>query len=537
MKTPPINYPPRPPADTASNRVELYPPRPHDGRSRPSREHRRLVTPIEARAQARAELERRRRRVRRTEAVAPGTSLTLREYIGEVAPHFVWYRHLEADAENLQAVADGQLLRYMRFMPPRHGKSELGSRLFSSYYVARHPDRWMLLVGHTSDLAEGMSDNARDYYEYSGRRLRSRKAKEWRTYRGGGMRAAGIRAKRLTGKGFHCGHIDDPIADAMEAASDLILQRHREWFDSTFLTRAEPGASILLTMTRWRYNDLAGYILKQERAEPENWHILRYEAIRTTIPVEKDLPKTCTVEPDPREPGEELCKERYPAKVLGKIQRRLKATGMARYWTALFQQRPGAEEGNIWKRAWFPTWQTFSGELPAGVFSVGKDWDLAYTKHDENAASAYVEAGRDAAGNVYILDVGWRWLEFPELIHWMKQLGGPHYIEAKGPGKSAKQTLARQGVLAIEVPVKGGLDKQARTRLVTPIGEAGRIFVHERVLGKLLDDEEQGILKFPTGPHSDLNDAFVQMLNRLAGWALPRYRSLSSKEDDDDETD
>lgn len=520
----------RNPRDAEAGPLTL--PRPRDGRSRPSREHRRTVSPVDARAQARAVLELRRRRVSRRAEVTPGTSLTLKEYIGEVAPHFVWYPHLEADAENLQAVADGELLRYMRFMPPRHGKSELGSRLFSSYYVARHPERWMLLCGHTADLAEGMSENARDYYEWSGRRLRSRKAKEWKTYRGGGMRAAGIRSKRLTGKGFDCGHIDDPIADALEAASDRILQRHREWYDSTFLTRAEPGAAIMVTMTRWRYNDLAGYILKQEKEEPEHWHILRYEAIRTQIPVEKDLPKTCTVEPDTRQPGEALCVERYDAELLRKIERRLKATGMARYWAALYQQRPGAEEGNIWKRTYFPKWQTFS-VAPAGLFSMGYDWDLAYTEKEENAASAFIKAARDADGNVYVLDLGFKWLEFPELIAWMKSLGGPHYIEDKGPGKSAKQTLARSQVLAIEVPVAGGLDKIARTRLVSPIAAAGRIFVHERIITRLLDDEEQGILKFPTGPHADLNDAFTQMLNRLAGWALPRYRSLRTEEDDE----
>lgn len=488
----------------------------------------RQVSPVQARASARAELELRRRRRRKRDIEAPGTALTFKEFIREVSPAFNWYPHAEKDAYYLQAVADDELKRYMRFYPPRHGKSELGSRLFPAYYIAKHPDRWFLLTGHTASLVQGMGLNARDHYLASGRGLRRKRMQEWETYRGGGMRCFGVRGS-ITGKGFHCGAIDDPIKDALEASSDLILKRIREWYDSTFSTRAEPGAAILLTMTRWRYNDLAGHILEQELEEPEHWQITNFEAIRTAVAVEKQFPETCSVTPDDREEGEALCRERYDEADLGKIRRRLLGSGMAHFWHALYMQRPGAEEGVIFKRAWFSKWQIYD-TMPADVFDLGYDWDLAYSENDDNSGSAYIYAGRDAAGNAYVEDVGFDWLEFPELLAWMGSFTGPHYIEAKGPGKSAKQTLSKNGIIALEVSVPP-IDKVARARLSTPPVAAGKIFVNRRVILKLLDHEKQGILKFPNAENTDLTDAFVQMINRLLSHSLPRYRSLSSKND------
>ncbi|HEY4613741.1 MAG TPA: hypothetical protein VII11_12215, partial [Bacteroidota bacterium] len=152
------------------------------------------------------------------------------------------------------------------------------------------------------------------------------------------------------------------------------------------------------------------------------------------------------------------------------------------------------------------------GDEPA-LEDNGYDWDCAYTETDENSASAFVKSGRDKDQNIYILDVGFGWKEFPELVKWMKVRGGPHYIEAKASGKSARQTLQRNGIAAKEVEVDG-LDKISRTRLATPTAEEGKVFVAQHLLNVLLDDERQGILRFPNASHDDVNDAVVQAINR-----------------------
>ncbi len=144
---------------------------------------------------------------------------------------------------------------------------------------------------------------------------------------------------------------------------------------------------------------------------------------------------------------------------------------------------------------------------------MGSDWDLAYTEKQTNSASAFVTAGVYDK-KMYITDLGFEWLEFPKLMAYMRSKQATHYIEAKASGKSAKQVLTNQGINAVEVKVDGG-DKVARAQMATPYAEAGRIFVHRSLINKLLNDEKQGLLRFPNNKNDDLHDAFVQSVNRL----------------------
>jgi predicted phage terminase large subunit-like protein len=258
--------------------------------------------------------------------------------------------------------------------------------------------------------------------------------------------------------------------------------------------------------TRWHQDDLSGWLLEQETEEPDRWHIVNFEAIKEEEPLK--IPASCTLEPDDRKPGEALCSERYNLKWLKKKAKKIGTY----FWGALYQQRPSPVSGALWKRHWFEG-NTFT-EAPAGLRNVGYDWDTAYTKDERNSATAYVRSGKDAEGNIYILDAGYRFLETPAAEQWMIELKGPHFIEQKASGKSLAQGLRRRGIAAVEVPIRGGGDKYARTTQVTPYAESGQVRVAAHLLDKLLNDEKQGILRFPNASHDDLNDALVQALNR-----------------------
>lgn len=95
-------------------------------------------------ARARAELERRRR----------ASSLTFRDFIRRVMPRFRFYQHIDKLISVLQRVADGELDRVMVFMPPRHGKSETVSRLFTAYYLYRYPERWVGVNSYADALGQ-----------------------------------------------------------------------------------------------------------------------------------------------------------------------------------------------------------------------------------------------------------------------------------------------------------------------------------------------------------------------------------------------
>lgn len=272
---------------------------------------------------------------------------TFREYVDRVTnERFIWHRHNVQVGNALQRVADGELKRVMLFEPPRHGKSEQVSRLFSGYYLYRHPARWVGLNSYAAELAYTLSRAARENFLAGGGTLKDDAAavKHWETTQGGGLWAAGV-GGAITGKGFHLGIIDDPLKNAEEAASETIREKQKEWYRSTFYTREEPGGAVVVVMTRWHEDDLAGWLLSEEAEEdePERWHVVHFEAVKEAE--SSVYPVTCTVEADPREPGEPLCPERYPLEKLNKIARRIGSY----FWAALFQGKPRPKEGGLFK--------------------------------------------------------------------------------------------------------------------------------------------------------------------------------------------
>jgi hypothetical protein len=290
---------------------------------------------ISLQLQAQAEQERRRRQAVKVEP------LPFREFIEVVNPGFKFYRHVDILIAILQRVVEGEITRLMIFWPPRHGKSELISRLFSAYYLYRHPERFVGLCSYGADLAYSLSRNSRGNYQRIGRKVpvEASAVKQWETGQGGGLWAAGVGGP-ITGKGFHLGIIDDPVKNAEDAASLTIQAKHQDWYSSTFYTRGEPGNAIIVTLTRWNENDLAGWQLAQEAdEEPEYWHIVNLPAIAEQTP--QEFPPTCTVEADFRQAGEALCPERYDLSKIRKIAKRIGSY----FFNALFQQRPSAIEG------------------------------------------------------------------------------------------------------------------------------------------------------------------------------------------------
>jgi predicted phage terminase large subunit-like protein len=345
-------------------------------------------------------------------AVVPATPvkpLTFRQYIEKVHPRFQWYPHCERLVALLQRVADGELLRLIVMMPPRHSKSETVSRLFTAYYLYRHPERWVGLASYAAALAYKLSRAARDFARLGGVQLRddAEAVAEWETTSGGGLWAAGVGGP-ATGKGMHLGILDDPIKNAEEAASDVIADRNRDWWNSTWYTRQEPGAALVVIMTRWPGpGDLVGWLFQQEEADdqPERWHVVSLEAEKTEEPVV--VPPSCTVEHDPRAPGEALCPERYPIEKIRKIAARIGSF----FFGSLFQQRSVHREGKMFKWEW---WQIIPAEPVCQT--LVRYWDLAGTEpkkkgHDPDYTASTL-AGRMPDQRTAILDVS----EFRESV-------------------------------------------------------------------------------------------------------------------------
>ena len=120
--------------------------------------------------------------------------------------------------------------------------------------------------------------------------------------------------------------IDDPVKDAVEAASATDQQRKWDWYTSVALTRGHNDAQQLITMTRWHKKDLCGKILEKM---PNGWVVLHLEALKQKVNHDKD----------PRSFGEALWPNRHSKKRIMEF-----AEADPRTFDALFQGDPSVNK-------------------------------------------------------------------------------------------------------------------------------------------------------------------------------------------------
>ena len=82
-------------------------------------------------------------------------------YATAIWPGFQLAAHHEIIVGKLEAVERGDIRRLMMFLPPRHGKSLIGSELFPAWYLGRNPDRSIILASYEQDLADDFGRKVR----------------------------------------------------------------------------------------------------------------------------------------------------------------------------------------------------------------------------------------------------------------------------------------------------------------------------------------------------------------------------------------
>jgi hypothetical protein len=232
--------------------------------------------------------------------------------------------------EALQAVAEGQIDRLAIFMPPGSAKSTYASILFPPWFLGYHlatlssslqptlnttgqgaqpadhlasPSTGMmggwaradnqtiharlplgrarniLAASHTTELATRFGRRVRNIIQEHGHVLGlemsedSTAADRWalaESCGGSEYYAAGVDTG-IAGFRADLAIIDDPVRSRSDADSSTTRERHWEWYKSDLLPRLRPGAAIVLIMTRWHEDDLAGRIL----AEAERGSVTR----------------------------------------------------------------------------------------------------------------------------------------------------------------------------------------------------------------------------------------------------------------------
>ncbi|MDI9412096.1 MAG: phage terminase large subunit [Bacillota bacterium] len=430
--------------------------------------------------------------------------------------------HHELLCNKLDQLINRKIKRLMVFMPPRHGKSELGSRRLPAYALGRNPDESIIAASYSADLASRMNRDVQriiDTPEYRdlfpetqlfGKNIRTnaqgaylRNSEIFEVVgRRGLYRSAGV-GGGITGMGCTFGVIDDPIKNRAEADSQTFRNAIWDWYTSTFYTRLEKDAVILIILTRWHEDDLAGRLLEQAKADPtaDQWEVVDLQAI-------KDVDKPG----DPRQMGEAL----WPGKYTLEDLNRIKAVVGSRDWEALYQQRPAPAEGNIINRGWWQFYRQKPTDFDFG--EVIQSWDCAFK--DKNTSDFVVGQvwGRKGA-NKYLLDQVRGRMDLPATMAAIQTLSAKwpnanaKLIEDKANGPAVIQMLRNKVSGLIAVEPQGG--KIVRAQAITPDIEAGNVYLPDPSIAPWVHDFIEECSAFPNGSHDDQVDAMSQALTRL----------------------
>lgn len=416
--------------------------------------------------------------------------------------------HLRLLNRGLVGLARRKFRRLVVMMPPRHGKSELISHYFPAWWLGTFPEDRVILSSYEADFAATWGRKARTELEEWGPALwdvrvsqESSAANRWDLARHqGGMTTAGVGGP-ITGRGANLLVIDDPVKNWEEAESPTYRERIWDWWRSTAYPRLEPDGVVVLIMTRWHEDDLAGRILA---GDEEEW-------------VELVLPGLAGPD-DPlgRAEGEALWPERYDEKTLLATKQVLGSY----FWAALYDQRPAPPTGRILQREWL---QYYDEPPDIGykvqLWDTGAKEDEAGKTKDQQRRSYSVGAtwGLGRRG-LYVLDVWRERVEFPELKKAMVsqyKLHEPNIIvvEDASSGQAVVQELRRDTRLPITAVKVPRADKVLRFRAATPLFEALRVFLP--VDADWREEWEKEHLAFPNAAFDDQVDTTSMAIDHL----------------------
>lgn len=382
-------------------------------------------------------------------------------------------------------------------MPPRHGKTVTVSKLFPVWFLAEHPDMRVILASYGMTLAQKNSRFGRNIISSAPFRqlyphielARDSKAVDAWDLAGheGGMDAVGVGAG-VTGKGGHLIIVDDPVKSREEAESETYREKVWDWFTDDLYTRREPGAALVVIMTRWHQDDLVGRLLRDDAAK---WRVLSLPAIAE----DHDLLG--------RAVGEALWPARFP---LAKLLDDKRVMGDYSF-SALYQQQPVPAEGGIFKRAWFHR----VSYVPDMVHVV-RYWDLAMSAKETADYTVGVKIGQATDGHYYILDVVRFQLEWGDVVPRIAEValsdGAAVMIGVEEAGfisraiQELNQDARLHGFAVFGYPVDK--DKVTRALPFAARLSAGTVHILET---HWTDDYLDEMCSFPNGVHDDQVDA------------------------------
>lgn len=410
--------------------------------------------------------------------------------------------------EKLEAVERGDIKRLIVEMPPRHGKSEIVSVQFPSWFIGKNPDKSIITASYASELAidfGGQTRNLINTPEFKNvfneiKLAQDSQAKNnWRIEGHRGRYVATGVGGAITGKGADVLVIDDPIKNREEADSEVIREKVWKWYTSTARTRLAPNGSIVIVHTRWHDDDLIGRILASENAGL--WEVINFPAI--------------AIEDEPnRKKGEPLWPEQYTLEALEEIK-----SDIGLYeWSSLYQQSPVSEENQEFRKDWFKyrTHEDVSKMLTRKFATI----DTAISKTSSADYTGVTRNYVDLQNNWNLKTRRYR-INPKELIdlifnlhdEGMEQIGIEEGIYCDVVEPFIKDEMHKRGKYPYLITLKHNqVQKETRIRALVPRYETGQVY---HIQGEC-DELEEELLRFPSSAYDDCMDSVAYQLQIAA---------------------
>lgn len=404
-----------------------------------------------------------------------------------------------------------------------NSKSMHISEGFPAWYLGRNPESRIIAASHTQRLADIFSRRVRGHIQSPSWPFQwvsigddSAALRDWELGdTEGGYLAAGV-GTGITGRGANLMIIDDPHKDMAEAESPVMRENVHEWFSGTLYTRRQPGAAIIIVMTRWHADDLVGRLLERTEQGGEDWDVVN-------LPAEN-------------QDGSFLWEEYWPPE-----EYELAKKSSTRVWNAQYMGRPSTEGGNMLREQWFGRYA-----VPAQYSRVVVAYDTAEKVGLTNDYTACTVIGVKPNG-YDLLVVTRSKVEFPELIREIDNRMA--WASASFPEASVELVIedASSGTAVIQLfkssrnyvmyPVSSTRknEKEIRVMEITPLVETGRVSVPE--VAPWIADFFSQITQFPYDTHDDVVDSFSIGLRHSAGIGASHGGEMSVTRYNNDDRD
>lgn len=431
--------------------------------------------------------------------------------------------------------------------PPQHGKSTTITETLPSWYLMKHPDESVIQVSYGDDLAERFGkrnlEKVKEHGHIFGVEVDPKKAtsREFQILgRKGRMISKGI-GSGLTGHSGHLIIIDDPVKNREQADSERTRDSVWSEFTDSIISRTQAGSKIVLIMTRWHEDDLAGRILAEM---PDVVTYVNYECECESDDDPLGRRKRVQREDGTVEMGEALCPE------IGKGQKWLEefkklhiSENGRRSWEALYQGHPTIMEGNLLKKAW---WEYYNaddyrdGRMRFDQMIASLD---ATFKDGEKNDYVALEIWGKIENRYYLVDLINEHLNFADTVRKLRLMIaryprlGAIYIEDKANGPAIITTLKNE--VAGIIPVSPDASKESRVNAISFLIEAHNVYLpRDREFTHKFVEQ---CAKFPNDKHDDMVDSMSMALNKLhysrrgsirrkiketTGWSLPFEKPL-----------